>query len=398
VGITQVTRTVTSFGSSTPVAADLAIQTDLATLARFSSVVDAQLLVSEVSTFDRSALRRGIDKPGASSTGLLPGGTTTTVSSNVTYSTNGQNIADTLFNCRVSVTAKDVTFTNCKIRGDNSANALVTATNVNVERLTFIDCELDPQFARNDTNAFNGHDATFLRCNIHHTIDLAQIHNETLYTSFGEGWPTGMVFDMCWLHDLAWWTAATGGVVHPTDTETHNDIIQQFGGDGTQILGCHIDASFARQYAHWQVTNPNVEPYTTIPLGSLSDGGPFQTIPDRGTGNKATGRYNWDDDAGLMINKTTNNGSCTGYIFDDNWCYGGNFFTNGGGNPWSSGLHLGFFRRNKFGRDQGNQGSGTGNGHTLDFGGTWSGHVVAPTTGVDANVYEDDGSPITVRP
>jgi hypothetical protein len=103
-----------------------------------------------------------------------------------------------------------------------------------------------------------------------------------------------------------------------------------------------------------------------------------------------------------MINATQ--GYSAGFIFTDNYCRGGNYFVNGGGNANPGGaVNLGDFLRNMFIDDQGNYGSSpaSGTGHTLDFGGTWSGNVNAPVSGANKNYYYTGtigvGSPITVR-
>jgi len=155
------------------------------------------------------------------------------------------------------------------------------------------------------------------------------------------------------------------------------------------------------------VTNPTSEPYTTVTLGSLSDGGPFQPIPNRGStgglaltpGNESNGRYWWDDVSALMLN--SQQGPTSDVIFTDNWCSGGNYFVNGGGNPLVGGHNLGQFLRNKFVDDQGDYGSGLAseNGHTLDFGGSYTAgvNVTAPTTGADKNYYIATNNGIVVR-
>jgi hypothetical protein len=354
----------------------------------------------------RSSLVAGTYHPSASNTGYYPGTLTTTVTTNQTYSTPGATISNTNFDgARVSVTAANITFSNCWFQGDNSVNALVTCSNAAVANAQFTDCTFLPKFVRYETNGIIGHDYNLLRCDLSKCVDLLNISNSTLYGTFGAGWPCGVSVQQCYLHEMAWWTAATSGVVHTSDTETHNDLIQIFGGSGLSVIGNTMDARFARQYGHWQVGDLSEEPYSSITLGSLPDGGPFQGIPQRGvtggvalsSGNDANGRYNWDDLSGLMINATQ--GVTTGITFTDNYCRGGNFFVNGGGNPYVSGANLGSFLRNSFVDDTGHYGSGlsSGTGHTLDFGGTWSGHVTAPTTGADKNFYDATGNPVTVR-
>lgn len=346
----------------------------------------------------RDALVANTYFPDATNTGHLGLSTlTTTITTNQTYSTS-QTIQNTKFDgARVSVTGPNVTFRNCLFTGDNSASALVTCTNVNVSNAQFIDCTWLPKFPRYETNGISGHDFTLLRCDLSHCTDQV---SPSLPTGWAVGDPIGVKIRQSYLHDAAWWTAATGGIVHPSDTETHNDLLQIQGGSGLEITGSTLDARFAKQYGHWRVTNPNVEPYVTD-LGSQPDGGPFQHIPDRiittGTGGTtyASGRYNYDDQSGVLTNNSQ--GAVTDVIFKFNLCIGGNYFWNGGGNPYpGNGEFLGTFENNAFTDDQGT-GGGTGSGYTLAFLGSWAGHVTAPTTGPTKNYYLVGGAGITVR-
>jgi hypothetical protein len=337
---------------------------------------------------DRSTLVPGTYKPGPSTTGVLPGVTRTVASGSVTISTDNTIYENVTLNGRLSIKAKNVIVRNCLITGGTltPAAGLVNCANAAVSNFLMEDCTLVLSNPHYTWNGIVGHDFTMRRCDVSGTTDLVNVYN----TNVTGPVPTGVVIEANWLHEMLWWSAPSAGIVHPSDTETHNDVIQHYGGSGTIVRGNLIDAAFKRQAGHWFVTNPLVEPYVTVPLNSLPGGGPYQSIPDRGTGTEATGRYNFDDDSCMLLNNTY--GASYGFVFEDNWCYGGNYAINGGGNPYpGSGVNLGSFKRNKFDRKQGTQ------GYTLAFLGNWAGHVDAPTTGADANVYEDDGSPITVR-
>lgn len=361
---------------------------------------------------DRDSLVSGTYFPGATQTGPKPGVLLTKQTTSQTFSANGAYVRSTDFDGgRISLTGQNQTFEDCIFRGDNSANALVTMTNINVRNAKFIDCKWLPRFPQLN-NSINGHDFTLFRCDLGFGTDIVQIQNGAQFTATGPGWDTGVLIQQSYLHDMARWTASTGGIVHPSDVNTHNDLVQQFGGINTRIIGSTLDARPAMQYAHfvlWRSSDshiytaaevaalPDNGPFIQVPNGTLADGGPFQPVyVNNGTNSRLLGMLDSPDWSGLMINNTQ--GYSAQFTFDDNLCMGGEFFTNGGGNANpGGGINLGNFRRNAFTRDQGNQGSGTGNGHTLDFGGTWSGFVTAPTTGTDMNYYLDDGSPITVR-
>jgi hypothetical protein len=355
---------------------------------------------------DRTALVLGVDKPGPDNVGVLPNiaRASTILNGNVTYSTAGQTIQNMDFYCRVSVTAANVTFKNCYFHGFNGPTGnfgLIQCTNANVLNLLLEDCTINADYPNYQWNGIVGHSFTARRCEITRTQDGIQINRS------GQTWPfdTRVIVEQCWLHDFAWFTAATGGIVHPVDTETHNDLIQSFGGRGTIVRGNYFNARFARQTGHWMVTDPIHEPYTTVTLGSLPDGGPYQHIPDRDitegtTTTESTGRYNYDDCAALMIGDEL--GATIELDVHDNWFAGGNYCINGGGNTNpGGGYNLGSFLRNRFTRDQGGLYSGgdPDGTQTINFqqGGWDSALVTVPTTGVDKNYYEDNGHSVTVR-
>lgn len=365
------------------------------------------LPVQEIS---RDNLVLGTYWPNTATTGLRPERTfpVTTITTNQTYSGNGTTINDTLFDgARVSVSGQNITFFNCKFTGDTSANALVTMTNVAASNVQFIDCLFVPKYPLN-RNCIIGHDFTLLRCDLSRCTDLVSPVNTARSISDGDGFPINVHVLQSYLHDVSWWTGAAPGDVHPTDTESHNDLIQIVGGNGLDIRGSTLFATYARQYAHWMVTDPNTEPYSSVALHSLADGGPYQGIPQRGItggaltpGTDAGGRYNFDDLSALMINTSTVTIAGTPttihtmeIVFEDNLVRGGNFAINGGGNANpGGGVSLGSFKRNAFIDDQGNYGSGesteTGQTINLQSSPNWVGHVTAPTTGADKNYYVD---------
>lgn len=346
----------------------------------------------------RDQLILGVDQPNATNTGVLPGITRTVVTGNVTLSTAGQVYENKTVTGRISVTAANVTIRNVEVQGNTTpAAGVISCTNAAVKNCIIEDCTIYTLNPHYTWTGVYGHDFTLRRCNVYGTTDIVGIVNASI-PSAQRPYQTGVVVEQNWLHDYVWWTAPAGGTVHPTDTETHNDVIQQFGGLGTIIRGNSMDAAFARQKGHWFVTNPLAEPYTTVALHSLGDAlnGPNQPIPDRGDGNESTGRYNYDDNCVLMIGATS--GLSADFTVEDNWCYGGNFAFNGGGNTNpGGGVNLGSFKRNKFDRKQGNQGGGGNNTYTIALIAGWTGAVDIPLTGADANYYMDDRAPVKVR-
>jgi hypothetical protein len=343
----------------------------------------------------RDSLVSGVDKPTALNTGAYAGTQDGTLNGNQIITTPGYILENKIINGSVSIRAANVVVRNCFILGAATVSSgLVDCGNANCSNALIIDCTIAPGSSQR-CDGIRGHSFTAKRNNIYWVVDGIGPHNQTV----AQPYQTNVVIEQNYIHDLAWWTAATGGVVHPSDTETHNDVIQHHGGGGTIIKGNTLDARYGRQYAHWWCTgDPAIEPYSPIALGSLGDGGPHQNLPDRGSGTEADGRYNWDDLACLMISDEV------GYTFDlsvtDNWMIGGNFAVNGGGNANpGGGVEIGEFKRNRFSRDQGNQGSGGDTTQTINFqGGGWtSGDADIPTSGADMNYYEDNLAAITVR-
>lgn len=346
---------------------------------------------------DRSTLTVGSYEPDATTTGVVPGIALTTYSGNITVTTPNQTFQNLRIEGYVKVQAANCFLKNCQIVGTNAAPSvsthLVDATHQSVSNLIVEDCEINPQYAHwNWGDGIVGHDYTARRCNVYHMTDCFGVYNTHLATPYA----TNVIIEACYAHDLGWWTAATTGIIHPSDTESHNDIIQQQGGTGTIIRGNSLRAMYARQYGHWWVTDPTTEPYTTIALHSLADGGPYQTIPDRGNGTLATGRYNYDDLSAIMVN--ANVGPSYDFDIHDNWFYGGNFCINAGGVTQSGTQNFGSVVRNRFmDHAQGTQGSGGDNTYTVYLGSGWNGHVTNGIGTADQNYYADNGHAINFR-
>lgn len=355
------------------------------------------LTVGSLGDPPRNGLVPEVDMPTESNTGVYSNIARQNVSGNVTFSTANQVIQDKSFLGIVTRNANNIQFNNCSFQGGSSTPSTFGLVNCSSEftPAVFTDCTFSPDIVDPDWNGITGINFTLIRCEILNCQDGTQIRKAS------NGF-TGVTIQQTLIHKLARYTAAVNGVVHPTDTVTHNDCVQQFGGRGTILRGNFINASHARQIGHWVcVGDPAVEPYVPIALNSLPDGGPYRNLPDRGNGNEASGRYNGGDHADLsciMINDSA--GASYDWQVLGNWFAGGDFTINGGGNqpPAGGGVSLGQFYRNRFYRDQGNQGTGGNGTQTINLqGGTWTSTTAdIPTTGVNANKYID-GAAITVR-
>lgn len=332
----------------------------------------------------------GTTEPDATNVGIIPGSTLTVWNGDITM-TAGQTLSDLIINGRVTVNVANATITNCIIRGQNSAPTtgvhLIDAMGAGCSNLLVQNCEIYAQYPHwLWGDGIVGHDFTLQYSNIHHVTDCVGIFN----THASIPYNTNVTIQGCYLHDLTWWTAATTGVVHPSDTETHNDCVQQQGGHGTVMVGNRMDASYAKNAGHWLVSNPYVEPYVTA-------GAPFQSIPDRGTGTEATGRYNRDDISAIMFNN--NVGTSYGFTITDNWFRGGNYCLNAGGCASTPGQNFGSVLRNRFDHSQGAQSSGGDNTVTIALDTTWgaSGLYNLGIGTADQNYYMDNGNPVHCR-
>lgn len=340
----------------------------------------------------RDFLTNGTTKPSDDTTGVLPGVSRTTLAGNQTITVDNTVIQNRDITGRVDIRAANVSILNCTMYN-------LVCTDSQCENAFIQDCTIRPPGAGNNTYGAGvvGHDFYLNRCKISGFIDGFNIHNTNLAPA---DYPLNVTCHHFWIDGLAYWTAASAGVVHTSDTWTHNDGFQVFGGFGLEIVGGWIDAKLERQYAHWQSTTYPTEPYSPITLNSLGDGGPWHELPDRGTGTEASGRYNSDSATpvkaisltGLLINNSQ--GRTREIVMTDNWIYGGDFGVNlGGFNYDSTGVSLGTFHRNRFDRSQGSQGAGGNDTHTFSGAGTgWSGFINSGAGTSNRNYYEDQGN------
>lgn len=346
----------------------------------------------------RALLIPGVDQPTSANTGLLPDVPLVQASGNVNLNTAGAVYENRDLAGSITVSAPNVTIRNVRIRGQagvkpTNDSFLIAAFGSNVSNLLIEHVTLRPDSPHAKWNGISGHDYTARFVDVSHVTDGFNVYNTNVPAP--KLYPSGVTIEQSYCHDLVRWTAASAGTVHPSDTETHNDCIQHQGGSGTVIRGNTLKAGpFAKQVGHWRTTT-NTEPYTTVPLYSLPDGGPYREIPDRGTGVEATGRYNVGDQANLMIG--ANVGPSYNLDVTDNWLYGGNYSVNGGGNPPGDGRNLGRFLRNRFDRTQGDQSTGGDNTHTITLGAAWGSLVNSGAGTADANRYINDGHEINFR-
>lgn len=181
----------------------------------------------------RDNLVIGNYKPDASNTGYLPGTSfVSTITNNITYSTSGQVIQNTIFNGKVTVTGTNITFRNCWFRG--SSGEMLNCNNDTVDNLLIEDCTFRPQSPNLNLNAIFGRNFTAKRCDISRTVDAFSIVGKN--TSVID---LGVNILGCYAHDLSYFSPCP----HHSDNQTHNDVIQiHYGGSNVVIRGNNLRA------------------------------------------------------------------------------------------------------------------------------------------------------------
>jgi hypothetical protein len=306
----------------------------------------------------REALVVGTYKPDATNTGLLgdPARPLTVVNGDYTASTAGAAIKDLEIRGRLIVTAANVTVDNCWVRGPatwpDADSGLVLCSNPSLN-LVLRDCLLQPQTPdeRIDGIRYNGY--TAIRCRILQVVDgLAMFSTSAgAVNAYAYG---------CWIGPL---TKFYPDAVH-TDG-THNDGVQLQGGSTAVIRGCRIDGTIDQ---------------TTGNTGGLN------TNPGGAAKSPVCRQIN------AVIQLNANTGPLAGVTIEDNWLYGGILGINGLDSDFSTASNLTglVIRRNRFGRDQYNNTYATLGRIGIKAGPS----ITCPTSGADANVYEDDGTPV----
>jgi hypothetical protein len=133
-----------------------------------------------------------------------------------------------------------VTMNNCRVTL-TSANWGTTSIPAVVQRLngtnppgllTMNDCEIHNR-AQRLMNGFLGRHAVFNRC-----VSTGGVDGLNPSASGGLDQSFGLRFYDCWLGDHAWWYYPTTGVVHASDTQTHNDSSQVLDANGIEFHNC----------------------------------------------------------------------------------------------------------------------------------------------------------------
>lgn len=232
----------------------------------------------------------------------------------------------------ITVAAANVTFRDCKFlntRNVTTARGMIDAQGSAVSNLKIEFCEFrNVPSGGNVTallNAITGHDFMMTRCNMRGFTDGIGIYP----TSANSGGPTNARVEGSYINELGWWYNSTSGIVHPSDTKTHNDAIQIQGGTGTQIVGNYIGGYYS----------------TTIGTDVPATGKRYEIV----FGNGAYPAGNGGSLAAMMFSESSR-GPIRSSIITDNWIGGGAFSINAGDDALTS--PFGTVHRNRFFRDQ----------------------------------------------
>jgi hypothetical protein len=297
-------------------------------------------------TVGRTDLVGGTYEPDNTSatTGVLPGVSRSNNAGDITL-TGGQTIQNLNITGRVICNVANASIKNCLILGDATVvtdHGVVQTSGSSASNLLIEDTSIVPGTPSKWENGIYGHDFTARRCLIRNVVDGIRISNAASPTG-----ATNVVVEQCWIGDHSWFTPA------PFQSDgSHCDCIQMEGGSGTVIrynsLNSFVDPTVSNS-PYSRRSEPSPGPYRALSC--------------------------------IMI--TPNVGAITAISMTKNWCRGGEIQVNGGSDA-NAGKALGTWTSNRFGR------SSYFAGHTIDF---QSGATFTAT----GNVYDDDGTAVTVR-
>ncbi len=314
----------------------------------------------------RDLLVYGVDKPNATTTGVI-GGTTLTVYSETPEATNNYTFpgATTVENkiiygdLKPPTNGAAVTLKNCLLVGGNhipsgqsgvvDCNSGRPGTGV----MTLIDCTIDPRRPSLNRDCIVGHRYEIFRCDLSKGIDGAGI-----FITNANGTSAAVKVYGCYIHDLVYFypdydNGVSGATVH-TDG-THNDGIQIQGGANIHVLGNYMrNTSF---------------------LGAGSSANPDKPWLLSGT-------TKWINGATIIIQKQSVTAALSNVIVEQNWIESGLSGVNM--KPGSYTVRENWFHPV----------AASGSGHSQYF---MRGDLRASTnvTGILTNRWEDDNTLLT---
>lgn len=295
-------------------------------------------------TVDARAFTPGQVKPSAATTGVIPGTPLTVHRGDITVTQPGTVIENMDIYGFVTVKAADVTIRNSRVRGSGPGTfntGLINANHKSVRNLVIEDVTLVPDHPSVWLNGVLGHDYTARRVNTWNVVDGFGIYNTN-------GTTANVRIESSYVHDLSYFSPDP----NHSDNQTHNDAIQIQGGSNIQIVGNYLSA------------------YRSKTAG--------------------TQNYSYPQ-AGFGIIVTPNVNAVTNALVDRNWFDGGSIPLKIERRDKVGAMNFGTITNNRFARDMRNvYMAGKSNYFTI---------LMTPSTTAvtSGNVYDDDGSAVTVR-
>jgi hypothetical protein len=284
-----------------------------------------------------------VTKPNASNTGV-PAGTKLTVHrGDIVVTTPGTVIDSMDIYGFVTIKAANVTIKNSRVRGSGPGTfntGLINCNAAQCKNALIEDVLLVPDYPSIWLDGVIGHDFTARRVHTYNVVDGFGVYNTT-------GPAANVTIESSYVHDLSFFSPDP----NHSDNKTHNDAIQIQGGSNISIVGNYLSA-----YLSKSVGTQNY-PYPQAGFGVI-----LTPNVSAVTGSKINS--NWIDGSYIPVKLTTGN---------------------------KGAMNFGQVNGNRFGRDMRNTPmAGQNNWFTV----LTTPNLTAETTG---NVYEDNGSPITVR-
>ncbi|MCY1040806.1 hypothetical protein OV208_05675 [Corallococcus sp. bb12-1] len=282
-------------------------------------------------------------KPTAANTGagVIRAWPTKVINGDVTLSTAGQRLADTLVHGRVFIKAANTVVSNCVVDGGPAMTAGGSiiqigtgGTNARIEYTTVR--------AANPTYWVNGigmREYTAYRVDVSGVVDAFSVAPATANA------PVNVSIQGSYGHDLVHFSPDPNHSGSPS--RTHNDVLQSHGGSGLEVIGSNFSA------------------YHDPTMGTLPTPNPKSQL------------------SAMMINTIV--GPSSNLKIEDNWFGGGVYCINASGATGGGGTFL----RNRFDRGSVSP-ANPDESYTLVFDSTF----IQTSTG---NVYEDNGHAVKVR-
>jgi len=269
----------------------------------------------------RILLVAGAYRPDASTTGVLPGSTLTTVTNHTPQAGHTYRNLDVRCSVVPGPLVGNVTYVNCIFRGPavapTATSSLYTMFRPHKRGFLFVDCMFLPQWPSPRWVGLQGYGFRLLRCDLSGLVDQVEVFNANTgdYSpgvALRDG-PSDVSVEQCYFHDSAYWPPGVAG--EASRDGSHSDDIQWEGCTGLVVRGNYFTGQLGPAY------QPNFRGGTTT-------------------------------NTALMIKPDV--GRIGGAVIEQNWLGGGAVTINVADAPAKNRVidNLGSLSRNRFYRDQ----------------------------------------------